>query len=326
MTLIRLPVLCVLTLMPLALSCGSGSDVSDGTSSEVAVSAMSGSSSASEGTLALQQTSRNRPTYLARLEAALNPVNSSLIQSAWAVPSCNWSTLITSCSAGSETLSFDSCSTPLDPAIRIQGSESLSWTGAGCCTANPLSASSATPCSFTRRTVDATGKSDPLKSSIGSNSITLDTETPSGYDQSLSGGFTVACQGTASNPTCEGQRQIMISGAHYTGKTDRSQWDHTVSTDAPIVEQGHGASRQILSGKIRVQHNLAHVTSVTTVQETLTHSAGCCYPTGGSILTTFEGGKLDGKTETMSFGPQCGEVKFTDVTQKASGLTLHHCL
>ncbi len=303
------------------MSCGNSSDVTDGTGSEVAVAAMSGSSSASEGTVAHHLDPRINPSYLERVQSTLSPVSTAM-----AVPLCDWSSVITSCTAGVETLSFDSCSTPLDHAIRIQGSESLTWTGATCCTANPLSASSTTPCSFTRRTIDSAGNSDPLKRSIGSNSITLDTESPSGYDKSLQGGFNVTCKGTAQNATCDGQREIAIMGAHYTGKTDRSQWDHTVSTDEPIVEQGHGSSRRILSGTIRVQHNLAQVTSITTIKDPLTHTAGCCYPTGGSISTTYIGGKLDGKTESMSFGSTCGEANFTNFSQKQTGLTLHHCL
>lgn len=321
MTYKNLSALSVLALLPFVFSCGSGADVSDGTGSEVAVSAISGSSSASEGTVAYQLDPHSKLSPLQKLKNAVSPISTAM-----AVPQCNWSSVITACSGGVETLSFDSCSTLFDPAIRINGSESLIWTGASCCTATPLSASSTTPCSFTRRTIDSTGKSDPLSSAIGSNAVTLDTENASGYDKSLSGGFSVTCQGTSSDPTCNGQREITIAGAHYTGKTDRSQWDHTVSTDAPIVEQGHGASRRILSGTVRVQHNLAQVTSLTTIKDPLTHTAGCCYPTGGSISTTFTGGKLDGKTETMTFSSKCGEVQLATVTQKVTGLTLHHCL
>jgi hypothetical protein len=325
MNLKRISSWSVLCLLPLAVACESGntgsSDLSDGTGSEVAVAAMGGSSSASEGTIAHHLDPRAKPSYFEKLKNEINPISTAL-----AVPSCDWSNVITSCSGNVETLSFDSCSIPLDPAIKIQGSESLTWTGANCCSANPLLASSTTPCSFTRRTIDHTGASDPLKRSIGSNYVMLDTETPSGYDQSLSGGFQVTCKGTSGNATCDGQREIAILGAHYTGKASSADWDHTVSTDTPIIEQGHGGSRQIISGTIRVQHNQAKMTSITTIKDPLTHTAGCCYPTGGSITTTYTGGKLDGKTETMSFTPTCGEVKLANETQQQTGLTLHHCL
>jgi hypothetical protein len=155
----------------------------------------------------------------------------------------------------------------------------------------------------------------------------LNTEDQSGYDQVKSGGFSVTCQGTSQDATCNGQRAIAISGAHYTGKTDSAQWDHTVSTDAPIVEQGHGSSRKVLSGTIRVQHNLLHTTSLTTVKDTLTFSSNCCFPTGGSVSTQYAGGSLDGKSELMTFGPSCGDATLSDSSkQNQTGLTLHHCL
>src|SRR5690242_18048396 len=94
---------------------------SNGTNSEVATTAISGSASTSEGTIAFHLNSHPRPSYLAQLKHAINPITT-----AWAVPSCNWSSLMSSCdSEGVETLTFDGCSSPLDPAIRIEGSESL---------------------------------------------------------------------------------------------------------------------------------------------------------------------------------------------------------
>ena len=156
--------------------------------------------------------------------------------------------------------------------------------------------------------------------------MTLSTEDTSGFDQSKTGGFTVTCQGDGTTNTCDGQRQVSMQGAHYSGQSGRAQWDHTVSTDTGLVIQGHDSSRKVLSGSVRVQHNLAKFTSITTVTTTLTHSAGCCFPTGGSVTTTFVGGKLDGKSETLSYGPGCGASTLTDSKQQQTGLTLHHCL
>jgi hypothetical protein len=154
----------------------------------------------------------------------------------------------------------------------------------------------------------------------------LNTEDTSGYATPKTGGFTVLCQGAGGTATCGGQRQITIQGAHYAGESGRATWDHTVSTDDALVIQGSGATRQVLSGTVRVQHNKAQYTSVTTVTTTLTHSANCCFPTGGSVSTTFSGGPYDGKTETLTFGPTCGASTLTDTKQQATGLTLHHCL
>jgi hypothetical protein len=223
-------------------------------------------------------------------------------------------------------VTFNHCASPEDRAIAIEGSETLAWSGSGCCNIDPLSASSSPACSFTRRTVTATGEADPLVRSVGANAVTLNTEDSSGYREKKSGGFSILCQGSGGTQNCDAQRQLSIAGAHYTGQSGRSLWDHTVSTDVPIMIQGHGENRKVLSGVVRVQHNLLKMTSLTTITSTLTHSADCCYPTGGAVTTTFSGGVLDGKSESMTFGPGCGEASLDNTSHQRTGLTLHHCL
>lgn len=323
----RLRIIFLTTLSLLGLvgsglaGCGSGTTtVSDGTGSEVGTAAIGGSSTASEGSVALNGAPSRPAGYIAKVAHFLQP-----LPSAWAVPSCNWS-LMSGCTNNSESMSFSSCSAPSDPAIRIEGSQTLTWTGASCCTSTPLAASSTTPCSFSRRTINASGTADPVIRSVGSHSVTLNTEDSSGYDVKKSGGFTVTCQGNGSDNTCGGQRSIVIAGAHYSGISGRGDWDHTVSTDVPLVEQGSGASRRVLSGTLRIQHNVGQYTSIMKIQTALTHTSGCCFPTGGSAVTTFSGGKLDGKSETVTYGPACGDATLVTSDQKSSGLTLHHCL
>jgi hypothetical protein len=295
-------------------------DVAGGTGSEVAVAAISGAGNASENLLA-QNGSKQPPSRYARLKTSL-----ALIPDALAIPSCSWSNIAKNCTDNTATISFDGCSNTTDPAIKISGSESFSWSGSGCCTLYPGQASSVTPCSFNRRTVNAAGAVDPLIHSVGAHSVILNTEDITGFNQARTGGFVVSCQGVSGNETCDGQRQVVIAGAHYTGHSGNDDWDHTVSTDQPLVVQGHGETRKVLSGVVRVQHNLAHVTSITTIVRALTHREGCCLPTGGEISTSFIGGKEDGKTETMTFGPGCGESSLEDTEHRKSGFALRHCL
>jgi hypothetical protein len=179
---------------------------------------------------------------------------------------------------------------------------------------------------FSRRTVDVDGAADPLIRSLGSHSVTLNTEDVSGYQQPRTGGFVVTCQGANGDLTCNGQRQVAITGAHYRGHSGRADWDHTVSTDEPLIIQGQGAARRVVSGKVRVQHNIAEYTTVTTIVEPLVHQWGCCLPVGGKVITAFFGGKRDGKTEVLSFGPKCGESTLEDLDHKRTGLLLRHCL
>jgi hypothetical protein len=95
--------------------------------------------------------------------------------------------------------------------------------------------------------------------------------------------------------------------------------DHTISTTSNLVITGTGASRQITSGTIVLQHNLARYYSTSTVATTLTHSAGCCWPTGGTMTTTYTG-KAGSTTETVTFGPTCGKATVGNAT-----VTFTHC-
>jgi hypothetical protein len=312
----------LLSISVLLTNCKESSDeASTGVETEVAIAAISGTSNSSEARLSDNADFRQKKSFLAHLQGVLSP-----IPNAWAVPSCSWSSLITGCSSNSSTITFDGCSDSSDHAISIKGSLTLAWTGVGCCTSNPLNASSIIPCTFTRRTLGADGSTDPVIHALGSHSVTLNTEDNSGYNEAKTGGFTVTCQGAEGNNTCDGQRQIVINGAHYVGQSGRGDWDHTVSTENPLIVQGHGENRRTLSGSISVQNNLLKYTSVTTITSTLTHSSNCCYPTGGTVSTTFSGGTLDGQTESMKFGPGCGTVTLNDTKQQKTGLTLHHCL
>ena len=312
---------------------GTSSDI-DGVGSEVAASALSGGALSSAGMVAQNRgrSSKKGGRSLASSfqkggQSWLNFLNP--LPNSWAIPLCRENTLFSSCSNNTETLSLNHCSTWLDRAISIQGSMTLVWTGDGCCTSNPLSASSVTPCSYLRKTVNQTGKTDPMIRSIGSHSVTLNTEDVSGFSEHKTGGFSVLCTGTDSNPTCGGEREMMILGAHYHGQSGRGLWDHTVSTEEPVVIQGTNASgsqQKIVSGKVKVQHNLAQFVSVSTVTSPLTYSEDCCFPTGGSIQTEFDGGPLDGKQETLVFSSDCGNALLNNTQNQLKGLALKHCL
>jgi hypothetical protein len=53
---------------------------------------------------------------------------------------------------------------------------------------------------------------------------------------------------------------------------------------------------------------------------------GCCFPTTGSVSTTFSGGALAGKTEPLVFSNVCGEATLTTVSGRTVPITLLHCL
>ncbi len=257
-----------------------------------------------------------RPSFVARALEALSPIRTAHAAAGYSCGTATptWTgafpnlayTPPTPC-----TLTYGSGATA---SIDWSGSWSLVFTGAGCLGGNAqgLIGSSA-PCSASRTT--ATIQRDVTFSSHV-YTTTWNTLVPSGYAQSVSGpvvGQCAAAQNCPSSvPIGTGQRSFTIPGTHVQYRIDGVLFkDHTVSTAAPIVVRGSGDLRTVLSGTVQMQHNLAQVTSTTSVLAALTYSTACPYPTGGSLRTTFSGSMFAGKVETIGFGPNCGDASIT---------------
>ncbi|MEO7164463.1 MAG: hypothetical protein ABI041_16195 [Bdellovibrionia bacterium] len=293
-------------------SCGS-SPTSDGSGSEIAVSSISGAANASEGNVALLQSG---PVFKVPLLARLQE-QFSLLPKAWGA-TC--SSLITGSSCLGTVLTYalgslgSGCTAGITP-VTWTGNTIFTWTTGACSVPPQNSAANAV---FTR-TTDAAG----VVRTVGSNSVLTTTQDSSGYASAKTGGTTITC-GVAG---CATNRSIVINGVHHVGSSVAlAKWDHTVSTDSPVIITGAGANRVISSMTIRVQHNLAKALSFTTITTPLTHTAGCCFPTGGATSTTYLGGSFDGKTESLAFSATCGQATLTPAGGTASDVTLTHCL
>jgi hypothetical protein len=119
----------------------------------------------------------------------------------------------------------------------------------------------------------------------------------------------------------------VINGSHLTGTVDGVKlWDHTVSTGAGgLTVTGIGSSR-LVSGTVNVEHNLAKYTAAVTFNGVGYGEPGCCFPTSGSVSTTFSKGPDVGKTESLSFSEICGDATLTKADGTTESLTLVHCL
>jgi hypothetical protein len=103
-------------------------------------------------------------------------------------------------------------------------------------------------------------------------------------------------------------------------------WDHTVSTGAGGLEVTGAAGDRVVSGTVTVQHNLLKYTSTTTFTSVGYTEPLCCFPTTGSVSTTYTKGAMAGKTESISFSSVCGESTLTEIDGATVALTLQHCL
>ena len=189
-------------------------------------------------------------------------------------------------------------------------------------------------CSVTRTTA-AGGNTRTITGPQGNAyAVTHDTNgAGTGWDTTVSpaptnDGLSVAC-GSAG---CESDKTLTIAGSHITatvipaGGMSSVLWNHTVSTGAGgITVTGTGASR-VVTGSVTVQHNLAKFTSTTVFTGVGFGDPLCCFPTSGSVKTTFESGPDKNKTESLAFSAVCGEATLTGPDGKSSPFTLSHCL
>jgi hypothetical protein len=205
--------------------------------------------------------------------------------------------------------------------------------GASCDALHPFVENQAGGCTLTRTTAPG-GDTRTITGPDGdSYAILHDTHgAGTGWDPSVtpaptSSGVEVSCGSTG----CAESRTVVVAGSHLRGTvtidgTSTKIWDHTVSTGPQgVTVTGHGSSR-VVTGAVTVQHNLLKYTATATFDSVGFAEVGCCFPTSGSVTTTFSDGPNTGKTETLTFSPICGEATLTTPSGSTGALTLQHCL
>src|SRR5262249_16846991 len=133
------------------------------------------------------------------------------------------------------------------------------------------------------RTLSGTipGGNPTMRTTTGGDVIELDTTTPSGWAQSVSGGYFT--KGTGGGPP------IRIDGVHL---VNQGHWDHTASTapNAELLIINPGNNRIIEAGTVVLQHNVAKYVA-TSVFENVAYNGTSCFPQSGTITTTFAGSR-----------------------------------
>ena len=302
--------------------------------SEVASSVVAGAvnSTSSNGTVALNEAPL-KPSFLKQLENAF-----TLVPIANAGIACP--TVLTTgsgCSASGNviTLTYPSGCSIGGAAAKWSGGVTITGDNGAtlaCGTFPTINGSSITSVT---RTYNGTIGNSPTTRTNGLQTVTvaLDTTTAYGWDYSVSGGYIRSYVAADSDSLAiNGIRLVANLGATAGGT---AIWDHSVSTATAtqsaaanalsVAISGTGVNEtRTVNGTVTVQHNLAHYIG-SAVFTNVVHSHGCCYPTGGSITTTFTGGKDDGLSETLNFSSTCGSATLTNVSGTESSITLSHC-
>ncbi len=320
----------------LAAACGPREPGSP-SSSEVAVSVVSGAMNNTSGSSVASVLSPGKPkaTFASRVVDALNPEGT-----AWAADwSCRGGSLSPAFSGpGADPYSY----TPVSCSVTWLGGRTASSTwsgpftlvyGSSCDDTHPFIEAQAAGCTVTR-TTGSGGVTRTITGPDGNDyAISHDTNgAGTGWDPSVSpapanGGVVATC----ATGGCADGRTLVINGSHLTGdvtigRSSDKIWDHTVSTaGGGLTITGSGASR-VVSGSVTVQHNILKFTATVTFASVGYGEPGCCFPTSGKVSTTIANGADAGKNESLEFSDVCGEATLTTTSGATESLTLTHCL
>jgi hypothetical protein len=314
-----------------AVQLGCSTDSSEGSTSEVAASLVSGALNNTTGSKVAFNGMKARPSPLRRLLESLQPISE-----AWAaVWACTGGTLSPSFSGSSaDPYSYTPLSCSVTWANGKTGSSqwsgpfSLSY-GTSCDDTHAWIDNQAADCTLTRTT--PTGGITRTVTGVNGNTYAVTHDTnglSSGWDTSVSpapsnGGVVASCE----QGGCSVGRSLVVNGSHLSATENGSLiWNHTLSTaGSGLTVSGAGAARTV-NGALTVQHNILQYTAVATFSNVGYGDVDCCFPTTGTVTSTFSNGPNQGKNETLSFSSVCGEATLATATGGSVALTLQHCL
>jgi hypothetical protein len=320
-----------------AMACSSSSGGSGGSGnapsgSEVAVSAVSGALNNTSGSALAWYPQAPKSSPVERALAFLNPIGTAQAAE-WSCVSGQLSPSFSGPGADPYQYTPPSCSVTWANGRTASSSWSGAFTlsyGSSCNSANALMEKQVAGCELTR-TSSASGDTRTVTGPDGyQRAVDHDTNgAGTGWDSTVTpapnnDGVQTTCGGNG----CESSRTIVLGGSHLTGTISidgdtETIWDHTVTGQIDV--SGAGASR-VATGAMTVQHNLLHYTSTTTFTSVGYTQPLCCFPTSGSVSTTYTKGSETGKTEALEFTGICGESILTQADGQKVALTLEHCL
>jgi hypothetical protein len=230
-------------------------------------------------------------------------ISDSFIKPAWAAVCAR--PITATCSSGVQTVNFSGCTLGFS-AFTLSGTATLTYSQSNCLIASVGDT--------VTRTMDFT-RTGPMGGQLHTSSA-----SHSAWDGStISGGQVLTRAGA-------GSFALDVHGVHkvFTTSNGRTLYDHSIKTTSSVLVAGAltRASRQVTNGSVSVYHNLAKYIAAYTVTHTLTYSALCCFPTGGTIRADLSG-SLTG-TASVTFGSTCGEATLTQ-NGTDTKFTMHYC-
>lgn len=223
---------------------------------------------------------------------------------------CNYTSIRGACTSSADVVTYGGCT--LDSGVvTMTGTwnETFSGTSSATCTVPIVSGETVV------RTSSGAVATGPL-----GGTLTTDTNGGTAYD-----GTVIPSTGTSTTNT-SGTRAITINGTHRAlTASSVTLFDHYLVTTTPLSVTGSraGNNRVIASGVIKLFHNLAKYTASSSFSNVTWGSSTCCFPTSGTITTTYSGAVTG--TSTMQFTSTCGSATLTDMSGNVTTRTLTMC-
>lgn len=277
--------------------------------SELEVQSLMAESAVSSLNSALNDSEQSSSYALARPASPVITESFQLIPQAWAA-SCDlsrFSPAIGSANCNGTvdgktvTSTFNSCTVGSQNQWALTGLVTLSFDNASTCDAWIKGIGFPTSGSLTRTT------SNFLRTNPNGSYVTTVSDASNNYaGKVISGGVK-----TSFLPD---SRSVEILGLHRERRTAFGQlvFDHSVYTTSPIVVSGSrlAGNRQVQSGTIRVDHNLAKFSNTASFAG-IKWSASCCHPVDGTVNFTLSGSKSGTVKVDFNTGT-CGTAKLTN--------------
>ena len=231
---------------------------------------------------------------------------------------CTWSSARSvSCASSTIAVNWGGC-TSVGGDLTLTGGWTSTFNSSAACSAFESSGGPGNGNHLTR--TSASGFTVRFSSGMR---VTSSTEAHTAYDGTAIPETGIRVQQTSATVT---DRSITIFGLHRILRGPRgTKWfDHSLKTDAALTVTGtrSGGTRTV-NGTLTVFHNLARYTATNVMTNVKWGTSTCCYPTSGTIATSFSG-TVTG-TATTTFTTNCGIASFVDTTGTTSTVTLRSC-
>lgn len=243
-----------------------------------------------------------------------------------AAAACSYATART-CSGTTGTIAWNSCT--IGTIATMTGGWTETWSNASDCTNSYLTVNGSSPESVERSSTAST-----ITFPLGKKIVT-DTAGGTAHDSTVFVSGKVKTTRTnsttrsiAMNPTNSAVHKVMTS------RRGVSLFDYFVQPNIIVTGSLRNTTtngmtgNRAMTGTVTIYHNLAKYTATNTFSAVTWGSSSCCYPTSGTISSTYTGTNKPADSGVMTFSTTCGTASFSstkDGTTTATSVTLENC-